>query len=405
MNPAGLSKWLAGGILLAATTLISGCGPSQPAADILKLEDEVSLPTGDVAPQQIVDFALTDSENLELDSRDLRGQVWVASFFFSSCPSICREQNEIARRLWREFGAQDVKFVSITCDPEVDTPERLKEYARLYEADPEEWFFLTGELDRISQIAQESFQLGVGYRTHSDRFVAVDKWGWVRGVYDWHDPRQLDALKQKLESLIREDSSPYAAAQAMPSGDLENQGQWIRDFTLTASTGEEFHSQDLLGNVWVVSFFFTTCPSTCRAQNDMVGRLQREFGGQGVKFVCITCDPETDTVERMRDYARLYNAEPGEWMFLTGDMTYIRRIGSERFDVPVDRRAHVDRLIVVDKAGDVRGKFDWHDTGQVARLKELLVELAAEPALEKAPATATDKAGHEVGGEAAGVQE
>ncbi|MCH5375926.1 MAG: SCO family protein [Planctomycetes bacterium] len=373
------------GLIIVGAVLLAGCGRSQPAAVVLQSEVEPVLSPGEIAAHQIVDFSLTDSDNIEFDSRDLRGQVWVASFFFSTCPSVCREQNEIARRLCREFGPKDVRFVSITCDPQVDTPERLKDYARLYEADPEEWLFLTGELDQISQIGQESFQLGVGYRTHSDRFVAVDKWGWVRGVYDWHDPRQLDALKENLEQLIHEDSSPFAASDAVPLPGPEADGPWIRDFTLTAGTGEEFRSQDLLGDVWVASFFFTTCASTCRAQNDMINHLHREFGGQGVKFVCITCDPETDTVERLSDYGKLYNADPDEWIFLTGDMTYIRRIGSERFDVPVDRRAHVDRLIVVDKAGEVRGKFNWHETGQVARLKALLSELlqeSAEPAKE-----------------------
>jgi cytochrome oxidase Cu insertion factor (SCO1/SenC/PrrC family) len=163
-------------------------------------EDGSVRQAGEVPPRPIVDFALTDSENAEFNSQDLRGQVWVVSFFFSKCPSICRQQNEIARRLWREFRAQDVRFVSITCDPEEDTPERLKEYAKLYEADPEEWMFLTGDMDRISQIGEESFQLGVGYRTHSDRFVAVDKWGRVRGIYDWHDPRQLGRAERETRS-------------------------------------------------------------------------------------------------------------------------------------------------------------------------------------------------------------
>jgi cytochrome oxidase Cu insertion factor (SCO1/SenC/PrrC family) len=373
---AGRLLW---GCLAISSFVLCGCAPRVAVVEY-ESEDGSVRQAGEVPPRPIVDFALTDSENAEFNSQDLRGQVWVVSFFFSKCPSICRQQNEIARRLWREFRAQDVAFVSITCDPEEDTPERLKEYAKLYEANPEEWMFLTGDMDRISQIGEESFQLGVGYRTHSDRFVAVDKWGRVRGIYDWHDSRQLDALKEKLEALVGEDSLPDDAVPVTPPEGSAQAGAWLREFTLTASSGDEFSSQQLQGDIWVASFFYTTCPTTCRAQNDAVGRLYREFSGQGVKFVCISCDPETDTPERLADYAKLYQADSERWVFLTGELDHIRQIASERFGVPLDRRTHVDRLIVVDQQGAIQGKFNWHDANEIERLKKLLNRLTAAPA-------------------------
>lgn len=392
-TPAPVRRIVAGRCLwgcLAIVSLVScGCAPRAAVVEY-ESEDGASRLAGEVPPRPIVDFVLTNSENAEFSSQDLRGQVWVVSFFFSKCPSICRQQNEIARRLWREFRTQDVALVSITCDPEEDTPERLKEYAKLYEADPEEWIFLTGDMDEISRIGEESFQLGVGYRTHSDRFVAVDKWGRVRGIYDWHDSRQLDALKEKLEALVREDSLPDEAVPAVPPEGAAQEDAWLKEFTLTASSGDEFSSQQLQGEIWVASFFYTTCPTTCRAQNDAVGRLYREFGGKGVKFVCISCDPETDTPERLADYAKLYQADPERWMFLTGDLEHIRRIAAERFGVPLDRRTHVDRLIVVDQQGAIQGKFDWHDADEIDGLKELLNRLTAGTAAVsiRAPAIA-----------------
>jgi protein SCO1 len=213
-------RWLPAGFGLAGLFLIPACAPPGPRTVEYESEEGSVRRAGDLPARPIVDFVLTDSQDAEFNSQDLRGRVWVVSFFFTQCPSTCRQQTEITRRLWREFRARDVMFVSITCDPEEDTPERLRDYAKLYEADPEEWKFLTGDMARISQIGEESFLLGVGYRTHSDRFAAIDKQGRVRGIYDWHDPQQLDALKEKLDALVREESPPDTTAELPTADDL-----------------------------------------------------------------------------------------------------------------------------------------------------------------------------------------
>lgn len=176
--------------------------------------DRVSMP-----PRPVRDFELIDSQGRPFHSADLAGQVWIASFFFSSCPATCREQNEIARRLSRQWGRHGVKVLSITCDPETDTPERLKEYAWRFEADPDEWFFLTGPMDEISRVGQESFLLNVGPRSHSDRFAVVDRAGQVRGIYDWHDPAQLESLNEQLKELVLDQSPPQHGDRPGDSGD------------------------------------------------------------------------------------------------------------------------------------------------------------------------------------------
>jgi cytochrome oxidase Cu insertion factor (SCO1/SenC/PrrC family) len=172
-----------------------------------------------MTPRPVRDFKLTDSEGRLFHSADLYGQVWIVSFFFSTCPATCREQNEIARRLSRQWGRQGVKVLSITCDPEIDTPERLREYAEACEADPDQWFFLTGPMDQISRIGQENFLLHVGRRSHSDRFAAVDRASRLRGIYDWHDPAQLEALNEQLKELVLEESPTDGSPDRADEGD------------------------------------------------------------------------------------------------------------------------------------------------------------------------------------------
>jgi protein SCO1/2 len=232
------------------------------------------------------------------------------------------------------------------------------------------------EIERIGA----GFQLAVSRRSHSDRFVVIDKWGWIRGMYDWHQAEQMASMKALFDELLAEEASPHAAADnesEQPAPDAASNEQWLQEFSLTERSGEIFRSQDMEGQIWVASFFFTTCASTCRAQNDLVKSLVDEYGRQGVRFVCISCDPQTDTAETLRDYARLYDAHPTQWLFLTGDLAYIRRVGAEWFGVPVDERAHVDRLIVVGADGAVCDRFDWHDPLHVNKMKELLDQLLA----------------------------
>ncbi len=105
---------------------------------------------------------------------------------------------------------------------------------------------------------------------------------------------------------------------------------WMTEFTLTERSGQMVSSDDLKGKPYVVSFFFSTCPSICVQQNQKVQELQREFAGTEVRFVSISVDPETDTPEALREYAARFNADPDKWLFMTGELLYIRRVGAEK---------------------------------------------------------------------------
>lgn len=172
-------------------------------------------------------------------------------------------------------------------------------------------------------------------------------------------------------------------------GDAEQLGSWVEpedvdkdglltQFTLIDQQGERFSSRDLKGKVWVVSFFFATCPGTCRIQNNHVMSLQSEFGPQGAMFVSITCDPETDTPAKLGEYAETFNARPDQWKFLTGDLVYIRRVGGEMFQTLVMKGVHQDLLIVVDKTGEIRGRFNWHDAAALKACRETIEKCLAE---------------------------
>jgi cytochrome oxidase Cu insertion factor (SCO1/SenC/PrrC family) len=156
---------------------------------------------------QVEPFQLTDQSGEPFDSKQLDGQVWVASFFFSSCPGACLKMNNTIARLQEEMRDTGVRFVSITVDPEYDTPEELEKYARHYGADSQRWTFLTGPEADLKRVAMEQFKVAFGRGTHSEKFFIVDGGGTVRGGYRSTEDAQIILLKRKVKELAGQPQS------------------------------------------------------------------------------------------------------------------------------------------------------------------------------------------------------
>ena len=149
---------------------------------------------------------------------------------------------------------------------------------------------------------------------------------------------------------------------------------WLSKFELIERSGETVKSEDLKGQPYIVSFFFSTCPSICVQQNTKLKELQDEFAGQGVRFVAISVDPETDTPEVLREYAARFGADKDQWLFMTGDLNYIRRVGTEIFQQPVNKKFHTERFVLVDPEGKIEGMYSWPEPIQFKKLKKAIQE-------------------------------
>ena len=163
--------------------------------------------TGEGEPW-VTEFELVDQQGESFKSATLKGKVWLASFFFSSCPATCVQQNRKKQSLHEIWARKGVKFISITCDAENDTPVRLHEYSKKFTTDHESWKFLSGDSGFINRVGSEFFRVSVGPRTHTDSFVLVDKWGNVRGTYNWLDQQEMKSMNQDLVTLLTEEKEP-----------------------------------------------------------------------------------------------------------------------------------------------------------------------------------------------------
>ena len=221
----------------------------------------------------------------------------------------------------------------------------------------------------ITLILMAAILIGVGIRTYRS----------VAGRTESGERIEVFSNDRSPDEFVEQDS---ATENTMPSRPPEDEA-WLSRFTLTERSGKEVSSEMLLGTPYVVSFFYSTCPSICVRQNQKVKELQDEFEGQDVRFVAISVDPETDTPEQLREYAARFGADPQQWLFMTGEMAYISRVGAEVFRLPVDKQFHSERFVLVDAKGQIEGVYSWPEEKQFERLKEAIHEMLNPPAKPK----------------------
>lgn len=159
---------------------------------------------------ELPDFELLDHEKKPFKKSDLLGKVWVVDFVFTSCPVVCPTMTKRMSDLAKELDAEDgVRFLSITVDPENDTPEKLKAFGEQHGHLTPRWRFVTGEPKMVDDTVVKGFLMAVRRGSaradisHAERFVVVDERAHVRGLYDT-DPEGLAAIKARVRELIAE---------------------------------------------------------------------------------------------------------------------------------------------------------------------------------------------------------
>ena len=143
---------------------------------------------------------LTERSGQEIQLAHLRGKVWVADFIFTYCAGPCPQMTQQMATLQRDWAKENgVRMVSISVDPQRDTPTRLQEYATEHGALPERWLFLTGEMSGIQKLAVGGFKLGSVEDPilHSTKFALVDRVGNIRGYYEGTSDEGTKSLKKR----------------------------------------------------------------------------------------------------------------------------------------------------------------------------------------------------------------
>ena len=161
------------------------------------------------------EFSFTDQNGARFGSSELKGKVWVAAFFFTRCPTVCPKITARMKALGAEAKAKQIglHLVSISVDPENDTPEVLKAYAGKNGLDLAYWSLLTGDYEAIKKTTLEGFKIGLEGKAdasapdlgilHGSHLVLVDKSGMIRGYYRTSDDGEMKKLVEDAASLAR----------------------------------------------------------------------------------------------------------------------------------------------------------------------------------------------------------
>jgi protein SCO1/2 len=161
-------------------------------------------------------FSFLNQEREKITLESVRGKVFVVEYFFTTCGTICPKMNIQMQRVQEKYrGNQDLKILSFTVNPEVDTVEQMKRYADEHKADHSQWYFLTGTREKLYDLARKSFfvlkpaeaqnlgDVGSDF-IHTNNFVLVDKQLRIRGYYDGTNPKEVDKLMKDVGLLLKE---------------------------------------------------------------------------------------------------------------------------------------------------------------------------------------------------------
>ncbi|MEM7549045.1 MAG: SCO family protein [Bacteroidota bacterium] len=160
----------------------------------------------------VADFNLVNQDSAVITNSTFNDKIYVADFFFTSCPSICPIMKKQMLRVYSAYEEEDeFSIVSHTIDPEYDTVALLKDYAERLGVSSDKWHFLTGGQDEIYDLGQASYMVTAaedsdapGGYIHDGAFLLVDKDRRIRGVYDGTREDQVSILIDDIKVLLNE---------------------------------------------------------------------------------------------------------------------------------------------------------------------------------------------------------
>jgi len=212
-------KWLGIAIAIVALALLLSLAAlavlsfvsDRTATDSALWEPEPGLET-----TRVPDFRLIDQDGNPVDHAALDGRITILDFIFTHCPLYCPAMSARMMYLNNYLEGTGVQFLSISIDPENDTPERLREFAARYEADHDRWTFLTGEPAEIARIGDE---MGFAIRANEEDRIPTADGGTmanlihptslllvgpdrrVLGRYGYQFDEEIDALAERAAKL------------------------------------------------------------------------------------------------------------------------------------------------------------------------------------------------------------
>ncbi len=205
-------KPIALNVLLALSLLTASCQEKKSLPFLGPKDTRVVAGKVDTIYHQIPAFHFLNQDSVWVSEKDMEGKIYIADFFFTSCPTICPKMKTQLLRIYERYAANDaIRILSHSIDPTYDTPNVLKQYAERLQVKAPRWNMLTGDKAAIYKLGEKSYMVTAqedkneaGGFVHSGAFILVDKNRHVRGIYDGTQEAEVNHLIEDIEILLVE---------------------------------------------------------------------------------------------------------------------------------------------------------------------------------------------------------
>jgi protein SCO1 len=320
-----------------------------------------NIPTGLRIP---TDITVQDQNGRKLNFyTDLvKGKTVIINFIFTTCTTICPPLTATFRKVQQELGehvGRDVQMISISVDPTIDVPERLKDFSAQFKAGPG-WTFVTGSRSEIDSLLKA---LGAAVADKNDHtpmiLVGNDAANYWTRTYGLAPASTLVKIVGEAMSRSGDKSASSAGPSASADSTKTNPGSsgsstYFPNLVMLTQDNRPVHFYDdlLKGKVVLINFIFTTCQGVCSPMTANLARVQNylaEHLGKEVTMISISVDPTVDTPERLKKYADSFKVKPG-WYFLTGEKKNVDWVLYKLGGYVSDKAQHSSVLIIGNEA-------------------------------------------------------
>ena len=158
---------------------------------------------------EIPNFSFTNQNGNIVNQASVRNKIYIANFFFTSCPSICIDLTKNLKLVQNAFDPEDIIILSHSVDPQIDSVDRLKKYEELNDINGKNWFFLRGDINEVIKMAQLGYFAIASVDNHienslihTENIVLVDKESKIRGVYNGTSQLEMSYLISDVNKLL-----------------------------------------------------------------------------------------------------------------------------------------------------------------------------------------------------------
>ncbi len=157
----------------------------------------------------IPEFSFTNQYGDNISQEDVQNKIYIANFFFTSCPSICIDLTNNLKIVQDAFKEDEIIILSHSVDPEVDTVSRLMKYQNINQIDGKNWFLLRGEIEEVIKMAQLGYFAIASVENHvenslihTENIVLIDSSQRIRGIYNGTSELEMNYLIDDIKKLL-----------------------------------------------------------------------------------------------------------------------------------------------------------------------------------------------------------